>query len=151
MSAAPKRLLTPEEYLAQEELAEFRSEYYRGQVFAMSGGSFSHVFINDNLALEIGAQLKGSPCRFGSSDLRVRVAATGLYTYPDAVIICGAPDLLRGPTDTLLNPRVVIEILSPSTESYDRTQKFDHYRQLPTLQEYVLVAQNRARVSPRRL
>ena len=146
MSAAPKRLLTPEEYLAQEELAEFRSEYYRGEVFAMSGASFHHGRINENLSQKIGNQLEDSPCQIITRDLRVRVAATGLYTYPDAVIFCGPPELSGGRTATLLNPRVLIEILSDSTEDYDRGGKFVHYRQIPSLQEYVLIAQAEALV-----
>ena len=142
MSAAPKRLLTPHEYLARERLAEFRSQFYGGEMFAMAGASFRHTRINDNLSLEVGTQLKNSSCQILTRDLRVKVDATGLYTYPDAIIVCGEPVFEDTGLDTLINPRVLIEILSESTEEYDRGAKFDQYRQIPTLQEYVLVSQD---------
>ena len=146
MSAVPKRVWTAQEYLAQERLAEFRSEFYRGEVFAMAGASFEHTRINDNLAQKVGNQLENSPCQILTRDLRVKVNATGLYTYPDAVIVCGKPEFDDSDVATLLNPRVLIEILSDSTESYDRGGKFAQYRQIPTFQEYVLITQDQALV-----
>lgn len=143
MSAVPKRLLTPEEYLAQERKAEFRSEYYRGETFAMAGTSFEHWIIKDNIAREACNQLRGGPSRVGTSDLRVKVNATGLYTYPDVIIVCDKPELEDAHVDTLLNPRVVVEVLSDSTENYDRGDKFKHYWEVPSLQEYILVAQDK--------
>ena len=145
MSAAQKTLLTPAEYLARERAAEFRSEFYRGEMFAMSGASWAHSVIKDNLAWETRNQLQGGPCRVVTSDLRVKVSATGLYTYPDLLIVCGEPEFEDEVFDTLLNPRVIVEILSDSTEKYDRGTKFTQYRQLSSLQEYVLVAQDRRR------
>jgi Uma2 family endonuclease len=142
MSAIPKTLLTPEQYLAQERRAEFKSEYYRGEVFAMAGASFEHTVIKDNLARKAGNQLEGGSCRVLTSDIRIKVPATGLYTYPDVVVICDEPQFEDPHFDTLLNPRIIIEVLSDSTEKYDRGDKFRQFRDIPSLREYVLVAQN---------
>jgi Uma2 family endonuclease len=143
MSAVIKPKLTPAEYLAVERKAEFKSEYLRGEMFAMAGASEEHCLIKDNLAAEVRSQLRGT-CRVVTSDLRVRVDATGLYTYPDVVIYCDKPQFEDDAFDTLLNPRAIVEVLSDSTEKYDRGAKFRHYRQIPSLQEYVLVAQDEA-------
>lgn len=143
MSTVPKRLLSPQEYLAQERLADLRSEFYRGEMFAMAGATWDHTLVKDNIAREAGNQLKGGPCRVLTSDLRVKVNATGLYTYPDIVVVCEEPQFEDEVLDTLLNPRTIVEVLSDSTEKYDRGLKFAHYRQLPSVQEYVLVAQDR--------
>lgn len=112
----------------------------------MAGASRKHVLVEGNIIRELGTRLKGRPCTVLTSNMRVRVRATGLYTYPDASVVCGKPvfeDILG---DTLLNPTVVIEVLSPSTEAYDRGEKFSQYRRLASLQEYVLIAQDRALV-----
>jgi Uma2 family endonuclease len=146
MSSASVRRLTPQEYLAQERLAEYRSEYLRGEVFAMAGASTKHSLIKDNVSREAGNQLKDGPCRVVTSDQRVKVGSTGLYTYPDVVVFCDEPQYEDKMFDTLLNPRVLVEVLSPSTEQYDRGAKFEHYRQLPSLQEYILISQDRALV-----
>ena len=143
MSAVPKAKLTPVEYLAIERKAAFKSEFYHGEMFAMAGASEEHCLIKDNLAGETRHQLKGSTCRVVTSDLRVKVDRTGLYTYPDVVVYCDRPRFEDDTFDTLLNPRAIAEVLSPSTEAYDRGEKFTQYRQIPTLQEYVLVSQNR--------
>ncbi len=143
MSTMPTTLLTPQEYLARERRADFKSEYLRGEVFAMSGATWEHSLVKDNMAREAGNQLRGGPCRVITSDLRVRVSATGLYTYPDITIVCDQPQFEDDVLDTLLNPRALVEVLSESTEKYDRGAKFGHYRQIPSLQEYVLVAQDR--------
>ena len=143
MSTAPTCLLTPQEYLARERKAAFRSEFYRGEMFAMAGASKEHTYIKDNLAGETRSQLKGGSCRAMTSDIRVKVNATGLYTYPDMVVVCDEALYEDREVDTLLNPRVVVEILSDSTEKYDRGVKFGHYRQVPSIQEYVLIAQDR--------
>jgi Uma2 family endonuclease len=143
MATAEKRRITPQEYLARERAAETRSEYFNGEMFAISGANWAHALIKDNLACALGNQFKGGPCRVVTSDLRVKVDATGLYTYPDIVIVCGQPQFEDHVLDTLLNPIALVEVLSESTEKYDRGGKFAHYRQLPTVQEYILVSQDR--------
>jgi Uma2 family endonuclease len=143
MSTVSKRLISAQEYLAQERLADFRSEFFRGEMFAMAGASFLHTLIKDNLARKAGNQLENGPCRVLTSDMRVKIDATGLYTYPDLVIVYDKPQFEDAVFDTLLNPRAIVEILSDATEKYDRGAKFAHYRQIPTLQEYILVAQDR--------
>jgi len=143
MSTAPRKLLTPQEYLAKERQADFRSEFYRGEMFAMARASWEHTLIKDNLAHEAASQLKGGPCRVLTSDLRVKVSATGLYTYPDIVVVCDEPQFEDKMFDTLLNPRVVVEVLSDSAEKYDRGTKFAHYRQIPSVHEYEMVTQDR--------
>jgi Uma2 family endonuclease len=143
MSTVAKTLLSAAEYLARERASEFRNEFYRGEMFAMSGASWEHTLIKDNLAREAGIQLKAGACQVVTSDLRVKVDASGLYTYPDIVIVCESPQFEDQVMDTLLNPRVIVEVLSDSTEKYDRGLKFGHYRQLPALREYVMVAQDR--------
>jgi Uma2 family endonuclease len=143
MSTVSKRLLTPQEYLARERAAPFRSEYYHGETFAMAGATKEHTGIKDNLAGETRLQLKGTGCRILTSDLRVKVEKSGLYTYPDAVVICGKGQFEDAVLDTLLNPRAIAEVLSESTEAYDRGDKFELYKQIPSLQEYILIAQDR--------
>ena len=140
MSSQPKNVVTPEEYLGSERQSDRRHEYFGGEVFAMSGASFAHVAIVANLTGHLFAQLQGSPCRPFSSDLRVKVSRTGLYTYPDVVVVCDEPRFDDEHNDTLLNPRLIAEVLSPSTESYDRGKKFAHYRTLDSLAEYLLIA-----------
>ena len=144
MSAVPKAKLTVAEYLAIERRAEFKSEYYDGEMFAMAGASREHNVVARNLAGELYGRLKGGPCQTLTGDQRVRINRTGLYCYPDLLIVCGEPEYADEDRDTLINPRVVFEVLSPSTERYDRTTKFQHYKQLPSVQEYILVAQDRA-------
>src|SRR5262245_52498958 len=107
-------------------------------MFAMAGASRPHNEIKDNLIVEVGSRLKGTACRTYSSDQRVKVSRTGLYTYPDISIVCGKPEFEDAEVDTLLNPQVIIEILSDSTEKYDRGKKARHYQQLASLKEYVL-------------
>lgn len=143
MSAVPKRRkLTVEEYFALEEKAERRSEFYDGEMFLMAGASKEHNILTRNLVGELYQRLKGSPCQVFVADQRVKVDRTGLYTYPDLLVVCGEPEYAPENGDTLTNPRVVIEVLSASTERYDRTTKFRHYQTLPSLHEYVLVAQD---------
>jgi Uma2 family endonuclease len=143
MSIAAKTLLSAQEYLARERRADYRSEFFRGEMFAMAGASWEHTLIKDNFAGEARNQFKDGPCRVVTSDLRVKVNATGLYTYPDVVIVCDEPQFEDEVMDTLLNPQVIVEVLSDSTEKYDRGTKFAHYRQLPSVREYVLIAQDR--------
>jgi Uma2 family endonuclease len=146
VSSRPEPWISPEQYLAAERLAETRSEYLDGQVFAMSGASLPHNRIVVNLVVELGRQLKGGPCSVLASDMRLRVPSTGLYTYPDVTVVCGEPQLEDEHFDTLLNPTVLIEVLSPSTERYDRGRKGVHYRRIASLAEFLLVAQDEPRV-----
>ncbi len=146
MTAVPKQVMTEDEYLAFERASEQKHEFFRGEIFAMAGASRQHAGIKENLSIEIGVRLKGSPCRTFSADLRVKVKRTGLFTYPDFMIVCGQPEFDPKAEDTLVNPQVVIEILSKSTESYDRGAKFRHYQRLPSVKEYVLVSQDRIQV-----
>ncbi len=139
----PTVLLTPQEYLERERAADFRSEYFRGEMFATAQARFEHTLIKDNVAQEAGIQLRGGPYRVVTSDSRVKVSATGLYTYPDALVVCDEPQFEDAVRDTLLNPRSIIEVLSKSTEEYDRDDKFTHYQKVPSVQEYVLVSQDR--------
>lgn len=146
MDAQSRPHLTPEEYLAIERQAEVRSEYLDGEMFAMTGGSLRHNLIVSNLIRELSLQLKNRPCQVYPSDLRVHVPATGLYTYPDAIVVCGEPRLEDRGFDTLLNPILIAEVLSPATEAYDRGKKFEHYRTIESLAEYLLIAQDEPRV-----
>ncbi len=143
MSAVPKSFLTPEEYLARERRAETKSEYLRGEMFAMSGASREHNLIAGNVSRELGQQLRERPCEVYQADMRVKVSPTGLYTYPDVTVACGELQFEDAEVDTLLNPTVLVEVLSPSTADYDRGGKFAHYRRLASLQEYILVSQDR--------
>ena len=138
--------LTPEEYLAIERKAEYKSEYVNGEMIAMTGASRIHNLITANIIGELRQQLKEAQCEVYSNDMRVRIPATGLYTYPDAIVVCGEPKLEDAFFDTLLNPTFVIEVLSSSTESHDRGQKFSDYRTVESLAEYLLVAQKEYRV-----
>jgi Uma2 family endonuclease len=142
MSAAPKPKLTAREYLEIERRAKIKSEFYKGEMFAMAGSSREHNRIKENLIIELGSRLKGGPCQTLSSDQRTMVDVTGLYTYPDIVILCGPGSYDPADRDTLTNPTAIIEVLSPSTEKYDRGLKFRNYQQIPSLVEYVLVAQD---------
>ena len=142
MSAVPIPKLTEAEYLAIERKADFKSEFYRGEMFAMADASRERNTVKENLIGEIYTCLKRSPCRSFSSDQRVKIQATGLYTYPDIVIVCGKPEYDSVDRDSLINPDAIIEVLSPSTETYDRGAKFRQYQQLPSVKEYILVSQN---------
>ena len=143
MSAIPKRRkLTVAEYFAIEEKAQQKSEFFDGEMFLMAGASREHNAVSRNLTAELHTRLKGSSCKVFVADQRLQVSPTGLYTYPDLLIVCGTPEYSTENRNTLTNPKVVIEVLSDSTERYDRTTKFRHYKQLPSVQEYVLVSQN---------
>jgi len=141
MSAVPRRRLTEQEYLAIERGAEAKSEFYNGEMFAMAGASREHNLITGNIARVLGNQLQGGKCEVYSSDMRVKVSPTGLYTYPDVVVVCGRPEFEDEELDTLLNPTLLVEVLSESTQRHDRSLKLLHYRQIPSLREVVLVDQ----------
>ncbi|MFH1114991.1 MAG: Uma2 family endonuclease [Pseudomonadota bacterium] len=144
--ASPQPHYTAEEYLALERKAEYKSEYVNGTIIAMAGAGRWHNLIVLNLGREISGQFIGRPCEAYVSDMRVGVSPAGLYTYPDLVAVCGEVLFEDEQTDTLLNPTVIVEVLSPSTEAYDRGEKFAMYRRLESLQEYVLVSQDKVRV-----
>ena len=138
--------MTPGEYLELERKSEIRSEYIAGQMVVMSGSSRRHSLISGNLFGEVSSQMRGRDGEVHAKGMRVKVSPTGLYTYPDIVAVCGEVLLEDEHLDTLLNPTVIVEVLSESTEAYDRGEKFAHYRRLDTLREYVLVAQNKIRI-----
>jgi Uma2 family endonuclease len=146
MAALPQPRLTPEKYLEIERAAQFRHEFYDGRMYAMSGGSYWHARIILNFAAALHLALKKGPCAVVTNDLRVRVSPGGLYTYPDIVVTCAEPQFADDQKDTLLNPVILIEALSPSTEAYDRGFKFAQYRLIESLQEYALVSQVEPRV-----
>jgi len=145
-STAEKRLLSAEEYLSLESTADVRHEFHDGEMFAMGGGTLWHNLIKDNVAHSIRNRIEGRGFRVVTSDQRVKVDATGLYTYPDVVVFCGAATMEDGIHHTLTNPLLIVEVLSESTEKYDRGIKFGHYRRMATLREYVLIAQDRLSV-----
>ncbi len=146
MSAHAQPRLTPEQYLEIERAAEFKSEYYNGCVYAMSGASYPHGLIIGKLTGKLDAALERGPCAVIPNDLRVRVSPSGLYTYPDIVVICGEPKFADDQKDTLVNPTFVAEVLSPSTEAYDRGFKSAQYRKIESLQEYALASQTEPRL-----
>lgn len=146
MEPQAKSYLTPEEYLAIERRSETKSEYLDGEMFAMTGGTRRHSLAIGNLVRELSLQLKKRPCQVYPSDLRVHIPATGLYTYPDVIVVCGEPRFQDENQDTLLNPTVIIEVLSPTTEAYDRGKKFQHYQSIESLVEYLLVSQSEPRI-----
>lgn len=152
MSALPKRFFTPEEYLALEIPAEYKSQYVDGEIFAMARAQPWHVEVVGNINAALLTRLRGRPCKTYSSDMRVRSKPGNLWTYPDVVALCGKPIFdTGGDPQTLLNPQVIFEVLSPSTEVFDKGDKFRRCRQLETLTDYVLVASDRWRVEHHRV
>lgn len=141
-----KPYISTEEYLRLERAAEYKSEYYAGEIFAMAGGKAIHSLISANVGRELGNKLKGKGCVPFDSNLRIMTPATGLYTYPDVSVICGPLEYAPDTDDTIVNPTLLVEVLSDSTEGYDRGKKFEHYRSIPTFQEYVLISQTAASV-----
>jgi Uma2 family endonuclease len=137
---------TPEQYLALERKADFKSEYFDGFLIAMAGASREHNLIAGNLHGEIRSQFKGRSCEVYIGDMRVRAGSKGPYTYPDVVAVCGGARFLDDLLDTLLNPTLIVEVLSATTERHDRGDKFTSYRKIPSLREYVLVAQDKVQV-----
>ena len=143
MTTVEKPFYTFEQYLEIERAREYRSEYFAGEIFAMASGTENHSLVIVNVASILGSQLKDRPCKVYTSDMRVKVQATGLTTYPDISALCGKSEFIDDVRDTLLNPQLIVEVLSPSTESYDRGKKFEHYRKIESLQDYVLISQDR--------
>src|SRR2546428_6106986 len=138
--------LSEAEYLRSERQAETRSEYFEGEVFAMADGTCAHSLVATNVIGEVRSRLKASDCVVYNADMKVKVQTTGLFTYPDVSVVCGEQSFLDEQEDTLLNPMVVFEVLSDSTEAYDRGKKFEHYRQIPSCREYLLVSQTEPRI-----
>jgi Uma2 family endonuclease len=145
MSTQPITHLTVEQYLEIERAAEFRSEYIDGQVYAMAGGAVNHALIALDAAALLLAQLRGRPCTVAGSDLRLFCESANMLTYPDVVVFCKPRKYLDGKRDTLTDATVIIEVLSPSTQNYDRGEKFRFYRGLPSFSEYLLLAQDAIR------
>jgi Uma2 family endonuclease len=146
MSSQPSTFLTPAEYLEIERRAEWKSEYFEGEMVEMPHVNRWHVLIVTNLMCELSQRLKLRPCQVYASNLRLRVAATDFYTYPDVMVICGDPEIDGDQDDIVLNPALIGEVLFESTEAYDRGEKFQRYRKLPSLIEYLLVAQDAPRI-----
>jgi len=146
VSTQPKTFITPEQYLEIERKAEYKSEYYRGEMFAMAGAQEGHNVAAGNVHTTLNLQFRGRPCRVYTSDMRIHIPATGLYTYPDIAAVCGERKFQDGRVlDTLLNPTLIVEVLSPSTEAYDRGRKFEHYQSIDSLRQYLLVSSDRIR------
>lgn len=146
MVAEPNPTYTETEYLMLERDSDVRHEYYEGEIVAMVGASEAHNLIVTSTVFSLYGQLRARPCRIYSNDMRVRVAATGLDTYPDLIVICGESQFTDDTFETLANPTIIIEVLSDSTERYDRGKKFQHYRTLASLREYLLIAQDTAHI-----
>ena len=146
VSTQAKTRITPEEYLVLERKAEIRSEYLDGEMFAMSRARREHNKIVLNIAIDLHMQFQDRPCEVYAVDMRTKVSETGLYTYPDIAAVCGEPRFEDDCFDTLVNPQLIVEVLSDSTESYDRGKKFAHYRTVDSLSEYVLVSQTECRL-----
>jgi Uma2 family endonuclease len=147
MSAHPSNpFVTLEEYLERELDSEEKNEYFNGEIFAVARPSARHAWIVTNVGGSLWQQLRGKPCRVSSSEVRLRVTPTGLYTYPDAMVICGTVEVAAEQKDTVLNPALIVEVLSPSTRDYDRGQKFEHYRTLPLLADYLTIAQDKPHI-----
>jgi len=146
MDVAAPHLVTEEEYLAAERRSSTKSEWRRGRIVAMAGGSPRHNLIVGNVVAALKTAVRGRQCLVFPSDQRVHVVATGTYTYPDATVTCEKPRFHARDKDSLTNPKVIVEVLSKSTEAYDRGSKFAEYQSLPSFQEYVIVAQSERRV-----
>ena len=143
---APSRRYSLDDYLSVEEMSAVRHEFLNGEIFAMAGGTPEHAALSAAVVVLLGSRLAGRPCRPYSADLRIRVLATGLATYADAAVICGEPARDPASPTHVTNPSVIVEVLSPSTAAYDRSEKREHYQQIPALREYLLIAQDRREI-----
>lgn len=146
MASNPKKLYTPEEYLEVEREAEYKSEYFDGEIFAMAGASEEHNLIAGNIFASLHSQVRKQGRRAYISDMRIDMSKKGLYAYPDVVVVCGESEFSDKHKDNLTNPQVIIEVLSKSTEAKDRGFKFMRYRKLATFAEYLLVSQDKLNV-----
>lgn len=145
-NAAARSRLSPEEYLAFERASQQRHEYANGEIFAMAGGTREHSLTATNIVGELRAALRGRRCEVHGSDMRIKIPSTGRYVYSDGVVVCGRPVFEDDTRDTLLNPLVVVEVLSDSSEAYDRGDKFAQYQSIPSIKDYVLASQKSARI-----
>ena len=141
MTAQPQQLFTVDEYLERERVSDLRHEYHDGKIVAQAGGSESHSLIIVNVGASLHTQLRKTSCAVHSSDLRVRIESANAYVYPDVTVVCGDAHFIDERRDTLLNPTVIIEVISPSTQKYDRGYKAQKYRTIPSLQEYLIIEQ----------
>ena len=139
MVIAAKKKYTPEEYLAMEETADYKSEYFQGEIFAMAGGSFNHNLIVSNVHGELRNTLRGKPCNVLMSDMRLLTEWNGSYTYLDVMVVCGKVEFAPKRNDRLTNPNVIVEVMSPSTHDYDRVRKFALDKKIESLREYLLI------------
>lgn len=146
MAQPAERMLHLDEYLELEARSETRHEFYEGQMLAMAGGTVEHAHLSTRAALLLATSLGEGACMVFNSDLRIRILATGLITYPDLSIVCGPPQREAGDLLSVTNPVALVEVLSPNTEAYDRGEKFSHYRQIPSLRDYLLISTGRDRV-----
>jgi len=142
MTALEKRLYSEDQYLELERGSDLKHEFYRGELFAMAGGSEAHDLIAGNVRTRLTMQLFDRPCRVHGGDMRVKVEETGLYTYPDLSALCGPSEFATVSRTTLLNPALIVEVLSKSTQGYDKNEKFKQYRKIPSLRDYLLVSQH---------
>lgn len=147
MAQVAKKFFSPEEYLAMEVVTDYKNEYFQGEIFAMAGGSFNHNRIVGNVFKTLSLGLDKKPCHVLMSDMRLLVKRNGLYTYPDVQVVCGKVDFAAGRNDTITNPILIVEVLSPSTRDYDRIRKFALYKQLDSLREYLLVDSEQTHVT----
>lgn len=142
MQQSVKKYITPEEYLALEESSDFKSEFYKGEIFNMAGTTLNHNQIVSNLIMSIGPVLRKKTCRLFANEIRLWVESQELFTYPDLMIVCDKLEFYPNRNDTITNPLIIIEVLSESTENYDRGKKFLFYRSIPSFQEYILIDQS---------
>jgi Uma2 family endonuclease len=139
--AQPKKYYTAEEYLATEETAEYKSEYYQGEIFGMAGASANHDRIAGNVYARMNLAFSGNKCEAFTSNMRLWIKSKNFYTYPDAMVICGKPEFYKNRNDTITNPLLIVEVLSKSTQSYDHNEKFRFYQSIPSLREYIMIDQ----------
>ena len=142
MASLPNYYLSPEEYLSHERRAEVKGEYFDGVIYAMAGGSERHNLITGNLVTELNVRLREAPCRVYPSDMKVRLPNSKKFFYPDVSVVCGEVKFADETRDVILNPVLIVEVLSESTEAFDRGKKFSSYQQIESLREYLLVAQD---------
>ncbi|OCR00204.1 hypothetical protein BCD67_21260 [Oscillatoriales cyanobacterium USR001] len=146
MQVTEQRYYSPEEYLALEEVADYKSEYIDGEIYPMTGGSTNHNKIAGNFYAELNISFKKLDYEVYMGDVRLWIPKRRIYTYPDVMVVVGEPEYYNNRTDTITNPKVIVEVLSKSTQGYDKSEKFDYYRSIPTVEEYILIHQNKVYV-----
>lgn len=143
MQVTEQRYYSPEEYLALEEVADYKSEYIDGEIYPMTGGTVNHNKIALNFSTELNFAFKKLDYEVYMGDVRLWIPKRRIYTYPDVMVVVGEPEYYNNRTDTITNPKVIVEVLSKSTQGYDKSDKFDYYRSIPTFEEYILIHQNK--------